>query len=358
MYSSQTLPLPAHYPPGFADLGTALAQRGLCANGRPYVTDPSTGQPVCLCQLGGAGLPLPAAHRTSPGTHNSPTASPVGMQLPPISVAQTLTSSALGKEPSSPRTIPLGGPYTAAALYHPYLYAGLEAGGIRKAAVRETTGPLKAWLHEHRKNPYPTKAEKIMLAIITQMTLTQVSTWFANARRRLKKENRGGSWDGAHDNSQVSDADDESDDKIHSDDETHAEGRDGDSERSQGRFDDFSDVSADDDDVENHHAFRRHSEPKGDNAAVASHSPRLPTQASVPPKPEGTSGHASPARDGDANRANNAAPKPRIWSISAIIGLDDSKEDTATRETDNNGTCSSSERQTDREQDDKQETRS
>ena len=32
--------------------------------------------------------------------------------------------------------------------------------------------------------------EKIMLAIITKMTLTQVSTWFANARRRLKKENK------------------------------------------------------------------------------------------------------------------------------------------------------------------------
>jgi hypothetical protein len=43
---------------------------------------------------------------------------------------------------------------------------------------------------EHRKNPYPTKGEKIMLAIITKMTLTQVSTWFANARRRLKKENK------------------------------------------------------------------------------------------------------------------------------------------------------------------------
>lgn len=29
-----------------------------------------------------------------------------------------------------------------------------------------------------------------MLAIITKMTLTQVSTWFANARRRLKKESK------------------------------------------------------------------------------------------------------------------------------------------------------------------------
>jgi hypothetical protein len=49
---------------------------------------------------------------------------------------------------------------------------------------------LKAWLYEHRKNPYPTKSEKLMLAIITKMSLTQISTWFANARRRLKKETR------------------------------------------------------------------------------------------------------------------------------------------------------------------------
>ncbi|XP_043937943.1 iroquois-class homeodomain protein IRX-6 [Protopterus annectens] len=60
----------------------------------------------------------------------------------------------------------------------------------RKNATRETTSTLKTWLYEHRKNPYPTKGEKIMLAIITRMTLTQVSTWFANARRRLKKENK------------------------------------------------------------------------------------------------------------------------------------------------------------------------
>jgi len=63
-------------------------------------------------------------------------------------------------------------------------------GSRRKNATRETTSTLKAWLAEHKKNPYPTKGEKIMLAIITKMTLTQVSTWFANARRRLKKENK------------------------------------------------------------------------------------------------------------------------------------------------------------------------
>ncbi|KAG7249031.1 hypothetical protein CRUP_010208 [Coryphaenoides rupestris] len=83
------------------------------------------------------------------------------------------------------------------AFYSPYRPAGgptaaEDPGSCRlaKVATRESTGALKAWLNEHLKNPYPTKGEKIMLAIITKMSLTQVSTWFANARRRLKKENR------------------------------------------------------------------------------------------------------------------------------------------------------------------------
>ncbi|XP_004455108.1 iroquois-class homeodomain protein IRX-6 isoform X2 [Dasypus novemcinctus] len=74
--------------------------------------------------------------------------------------------------------------------YDRYGAVELSSAGRRKNATRETTSTLKAWLNEHRKNPYPTKGEKIMLAIITKMTLTQVSTWFANARRRLKKENK------------------------------------------------------------------------------------------------------------------------------------------------------------------------
>ncbi|KAL6119456.1 uncharacterized protein ACO6RY_04027 [Pungitius sinensis] len=79
-----------------------------------------------------------------------------------------------------------GGPF-----YPPYRHGAAEdPGRVAKVASRESTGALKAWLNEHLKNPYPTKGEKIMLAIITKMSLTQVSTWFANARRRLKKENR------------------------------------------------------------------------------------------------------------------------------------------------------------------------
>ena len=58
---------------------------------------------------------------------------------------------------------------------------GLSDGARRKNATRETTSTLKAWLNEHRKNPYPTKGEKIMLAIITKMSLTQV------CQRKIKR---------------------------------------------------------------------------------------------------------------------------------------------------------------------------
>lgn len=76
-------------------------------------------------------------------------------------------------------------------VFHHFSYgASYDLAARRKNATRESTATLKAWLNEHKKNPYPTKGEKIMLAIITKMTLTQVSTWFANARRRLKKENK------------------------------------------------------------------------------------------------------------------------------------------------------------------------
>ncbi|XP_068999311.1 iroquois-class homeodomain protein IRX-2a [Embiotoca jacksoni] len=126
----------------------------------------------------------------------------------PGSAAFTASAGAGFSSPLSYSTDPTTGfpsymssPYDAhttgmagALSYHPYGSPGypyqLNDPAYRKNATRDATATLKAWLQEHRKNPYPTKGEKIMLAIITKMTLTQVSTWFANARRRLKKENK------------------------------------------------------------------------------------------------------------------------------------------------------------------------
>lgn len=50
-----------------------------------------------------------------------------------------------------------------------------------------------------------------MLAIITKMTLTQVSTWFANARRRLKKENKM-TWSPRNKTSEEKECDDDQED--------------------------------------------------------------------------------------------------------------------------------------------------
>jgi hypothetical protein len=49
------------------------------------------------------------------------------------------------------------------------------------------TAFLVKWIEDHQSNPYPTKAEKQYLAYYSGMNLTQLSTWFANARRRIKK---------------------------------------------------------------------------------------------------------------------------------------------------------------------------
>ncbi|XP_060073777.1 iroquois-class homeodomain protein IRX-6-like [Ylistrum balloti] len=175
-----------------------------CENGRPIMTDPHTGQTVCSCQYGSGLL---SAYPRVPGLTDS-----VYSTAPYTAQGYV---SALGTDPSafySPlnahydlkdnadaawRSITQPGacyPYDPAMASYPYgnTYGGMDLNGAarRKNATRETTNTLKAWLYEHRKNPYPTKGEKIMLAIITKMTLTQVSTWFANARRRLKKENK------------------------------------------------------------------------------------------------------------------------------------------------------------------------
>jgi hypothetical protein len=51
----------------------------------------------------------------------------------------------------------------------------------------ERATPLQKWFDEHRDHPYPTRHDKIVLCQETNLTFTQVSTWFANCRRRMKK---------------------------------------------------------------------------------------------------------------------------------------------------------------------------
>ncbi|XP_073843269.1 araucan [Musca autumnalis] len=178
-----------------------------CENGRPIMTDPVSGQTVCSCQYDSARLALSSYSRLPaasvgvygtpyPSTEQNPYQS-IGVDssafYSPLSNPYGLKDTTTGTDMSAWTSAGLQ-PTTGYYSYDPmsaYGYgASYDLAARRKNATRESTATLKAWLNEHKKNPYPTKGEKIMLAIITKMTLTQVSTWFANARRRLKKENK------------------------------------------------------------------------------------------------------------------------------------------------------------------------
>lgn len=63
-------------------------------------------------------------------------------------------------------------------LVYAFLHRGRPSGGKvrhKRQALQDMARPLKQWLYKHRDNPYPTKTEKILLALGSQMTLVQVS---------------------------------------------------------------------------------------------------------------------------------------------------------------------------------------
>jgi hypothetical protein len=157
------------------------------------MTDPNTGATVCSCQYSPSLLSYPRVAGLTDTVYGSAYATqgyvPFGTDpsafYSPLNPAYDLKDGGDAWRSLAHPTACY--PYDPMSAGYPYGQGGLAQ---RKNATREATSTLKAWLQEHIKNPYPTKGEKIMLAIITKMTLTQVSTWFANARRRLKKENK------------------------------------------------------------------------------------------------------------------------------------------------------------------------
>ncbi|XP_044534872.1 homeobox protein Mohawk [Gracilinanus agilis] len=61
------------------------------------------------------------------------------------------------------------------SLRHRRTGARQNGGKVRhkRQALQDMARPLKQWLYKHRDNPYPTKTEKILLALGSQMTLVQ-----------------------------------------------------------------------------------------------------------------------------------------------------------------------------------------
>ncbi|XP_077446851.1 iroquois-class homeodomain protein IRX-4b [Stigmatopora argus] len=206
--------------------------------------------------------------------------------------------------------------------YDRYGYSSSEGASRRKNATRETTGTLKAWLQEHQKNPYPTKGEKIMLAIITRMTLTQVSTWFANARRRLKKENKVTWSPRACKSSEDRGRDEDSNDaeKSLKGDKDHRDGQSGDL---QSDLEDFDLLESDASDCEPKPPFVPEDNKVDSNdphGHLAYNSDRLsPDFPKVTPLQDQTFYSMPEAHDADA--------KPKIWSIAhTAASLDPASE--------------------------------
>nr|QPG02362.1 caupolican [Parhyale hawaiensis] len=231
---------------------TASSGTGCCEGGRTIMTDPGSGQPICSCQYDrlalGSYSRLGSGLGASGGVYGSTYPSSEQSPYPSIGVDSSAFYSPLGSAYSvkdgatGDMSMYGSGLGASPAGYYPYdptfaaygYGAGYDLASRRKNATRESTATLKAWLNEHKKNPYPTKGEKIMLAIITKMTLTQVSTWFANARRRLKKENKM-TWEPRNktddDDAKLSDdEDDEKEPVDKDDDDIKKDDKDGDSQ--------------------------------------------------------------------------------------------------------------------------------
>ncbi|KAG8188678.1 hypothetical protein JTE90_003934 [Oedothorax gibbosus] len=163
-----------------------------CCGGDSGGARPSSSEPTSVCSLPATydSRLLTTYHHPRLYEHHQPYANFTGVEASPF--YPTLSTAYGMKDAADPwRGIAPSASYYYDPSLAAYGYGGIDFNGARRKNVtRDSTSTLKAWLNEHRKNPYPTKGEKIMLAIITKMTLTQVSTWFANARRRLKKENK------------------------------------------------------------------------------------------------------------------------------------------------------------------------
>jgi len=59
----------------------------------------------------------------------------------------------------------------------------------RQNFSREITNILMRWLIDHQDHPYPSEQEKAELGHLTGLTMSQISGWFINARRRKLKKN-------------------------------------------------------------------------------------------------------------------------------------------------------------------------
>ncbi|KAG2365153.1 hypothetical protein BDR07DRAFT_1278135 [Suillus spraguei] len=100
---------------------------------------------------------------------NSPSLNATNSPVPSAAQAPTTTSSPTSRSPPSAPS------------------STLAERPMRKRGKlpKETTDYLKAWLHRHSDHPYPSEEEKKQLCHATGLSMSQVSNWMINARRRI-----------------------------------------------------------------------------------------------------------------------------------------------------------------------------
>eukprot|EP00117_Sycon_ciliatum_P000889 scpid74688/ scgid6782/ Homeobox protein PKNOX2; PBX/knotted homeobox 2 len=81
----------------------------------------------------------------------------------------------------------------SSASYHTMSGYGSDGGAAGDARLlpvrvrRVRTKILRQWMIDNKNHPYPSREEKEYLASQCDMTVVQVSTWFANSRRRIQR---------------------------------------------------------------------------------------------------------------------------------------------------------------------------
>lgn len=104
-----------------------------------------------------------------PFSSSSPSLNTTNSPVPSAAPAPTTTSSPTSRSPPSAPS------------------STLTDRPMRKRGKlpKETTDYLKAWLHRHSDHPYPSEEEKKQLCHATGLSMSQVSNWMINARRRI-----------------------------------------------------------------------------------------------------------------------------------------------------------------------------
>ncbi|KAG8733162.1 hypothetical protein FRC11_008305 [Ceratobasidium sp. 423] len=178
-YPSARAPMPASATQWFQGLNTQLDQRAHSST----PDSPATGSPTFTAGSYSSSSTAPTTVKSSPGTSpfsdklSLPPANssrewsaPMTIPVPPSTETPTV-SSATSNSPTPQSDSP---PAASAAPQR-----------RRGKLPKHVTETLRTWLLSHADHPYPTEEEKKMLCNVTSLTLSQVSNWMINARRRI-----------------------------------------------------------------------------------------------------------------------------------------------------------------------------